>query len=475
MKRAALCRGYFLLLGFVATAGMALLFARPAYAATVTVTNALDGGPGSLRQAVLDATAGDTVAFASAVFSVPQTITLTGGQIVISKSLAVDGAASAIATPTISGSGWTRVFSVSAGTSVTLSRLQIVDGADMGGAGVYNAGKLVVTGSVLAGNVSQNAYGGAAYNAGTGELTLIDSSVVSNQAHDPVGTYYVAGIYNDGLLTVVHSTFDHNVSMGISNGGVATVVNSTFVDNVSAIGNHGTLGVSGSQFIRNTGGYSRDCLGGGGILNGGTAVAVNSTFADNNACSGGGILNYGAMSVVNSTFTGNHADYYDNTNPNNISGKGGAVANIMAAYSTGTLSVLNSTFSGNAADVGGAAIYSESAVTLTNSIIANSITGTNCLGSLNDGGHNLDEANTCGFTAATSLTGTNPRLGPLGDHGDGVLTLPLLPGSPAIDAGDDATCPATDERGVARPQGAHCDIGAYEASIWYRWLPVAQR
>ncbi len=54
-------------------------------------------------------------------------------------------------------------------------------------------------------------------------------------------------------------------------------------------------------------------------------------------------------------------------------------------------------------------------------------------------------------------------LGALADNGGPTLTHALLPGSPALDAGNDAACSATDQRGVSRPQGAHCDIGAYEA------------
>ena len=56
-----------------------------------------------------------------------------------------------------------------------------------------------------------------------------------------------------------------------------------------------------------------------------------------------------------------------------------------------------------------------------------------------------------------------PLLGALADNGGPTLTHALLTGSPAIDAGNDAACPATDQRGVTRPQGAHCDIGSYEA------------
>jgi len=68
--------------------------------------------------------------------------------------------------------------------------------------------------------------------------------------------------------------------------------------------------------------------------------------------------------------------------------------------------------------------------------------------------------------------GLDPLLGPLANNGGSTLTHALLPGSPAIDAGDPAVCAAApvnnlDHRGVARPQGSACDIGAVEADLIY--------
>jgi hypothetical protein len=88
----------------------------------------------------------------------------------------------------------------------------------------------------------------------------------------------------------------------------------------------------------------------------------------------------------------------------------------------------------------------------------------NCSGTIADAGHNLSSDNSCVFTGAGSLNNTDPMLGPLADNGGPTLTLALLPGSPAIDAGDDSAAPPTDQRGVARPVGAASDIGAYECS-----------
>ncbi len=84
----------------------------------------------------------------------------------------------------------------------------------------------------------------------------------------------------------------------------------------------------------------------------------------------------------------------------------------------------------------------------------------NCFGPVSSAGHNLESRNQSKFVAAGDRVDTDPRLGPLADNGGPTLTLALLTGSPAIDAGLD--CPAVDQRGVARPQGPGCDIGAFE-------------
>src|SRR5439155_14749454 len=117
----------------------------------------------------------------------------------------------------------------------------------------------------------------------------------------------------------------------------------------------------------------------------------------------------------------------------------------------------------NGAAQGGAIYLSTGAAAIVaNTILADSLSAGNCFGPLADGGHNISSDGTCNFTAGSSLNSTDPKLGPFGSYGGLTATIPLLAGSPAIDAGDSAACPAVDQRGISRPSGAGCDIGAFE-------------
>jgi len=114
-------------------------------------------------------------------------------------------------------------------------------------------------------------------------------------------------------------------------------------------------------------------------------------------------------------------------------------------------------------------------VMLGNTIVANSPTGRNCAGAITDGGGNLSYPD-------TTCPGihSDPGLGPLQDNGGPTNTMALLPGSAAIDAANDVICAAApvnnlDQRGVARPQGPHCDIGAFEAILHRVFLPMIMR
>ena len=96
--------------------------------------------------------------------------------------------------------------------------------------------------------------------------------------------------------------------------------------------------------------------------------------------------------------------------------------------------------------------------------------GAECAGApaaLISNGYNLSSDASCDFTNTGDIVNTDPLLGPLQDNTGPTFTHELLGGSPAVDAGTNIGCPATDQRGIARPIGASCDIGAYEASFLF--------
>jgi hypothetical protein len=127
--------------------------------------------------------------------------------------------------------------------------------------------------------------------------------------------------------------------------------------------------------------------------------------------------------------------------------------------------VSNSTFAGNRAYWAGAIRNVDGTVTLKNTIVANSLAIGNCSGAINGGGGNLSYPD----STCPGISG-DPRLGILQNNGGPTATMALGSGSAALDAANDAICAAPpvnnrDQRGVIRPQGAHCDIGAYEAAF----------
>jgi len=199
---------------------------------------------------------------------------------------------------------------------------------------------------------------------------------------------------------------------------------------------------------------------GGGIFNAGTLDVTNSTLSGNGAADGGGgVFNAstGTLRVNNSTLSGNSA-----TDANSTTDAGGAIVNL------GSLTVNNSTLSDNSADKGGGIFNFSGTTTLHNTIVADSPTGGNCLGGITDRGYNIDEDGSCVDEIVTTSKTTDPLLGPLADNGGPTETHALLPGSAAIDIipqGRGCENTTTDQRGVSRPQGDLCDIGAYEVEV----------
>src|SRR5262249_43047709 len=107
-------------------------------------------------------------------------------------------------------------------------------------------------------------------------------------------------------------------------------------------------------------------------------------------------------------------------------------------------------------------LFANSTAVLKNTILAYN-NGPNCVGVI-DGGHNLSSDASGNFSHPFSLENIDPLLGPLADNGGPTLTLALLPGTPPSNGGNKSVCATTDQRGLARPAGADCDVGAVEAT-----------
>ncbi len=395
---------------------------------------------------------------------------------------------------TTSGGGTTRVWWFQEGELI-LKSLAIVDGGANSGAGLYKySGNLSVINCTFSNNsANQQGIGGGIYNM-EGPLIVVDSIFSGNRAQNPGG-----GIFNSGTMTVTNSTFSGNESDlwggGIYNPRYLTISNSVFSGNHAAaagggIYNSNTMFIASTVFSGNTSGGV-----GGGIHNDYSPSTISDTTLLGNTATyfGGGISNFGELSVNNSTISGNGSIYgggifngnYDNYSKltvinstisgNNAFDLGGGICNgiYYNADYYGTITVTNSTLSNNNANNGGG-IYNFpdlGLTTLYNSIVTYSTNGDNCAGySITDAGYNIEDTNTCGFDPANgSKPNTDPKLGLLRNNGGPTTTHALLFGSPAIDAGDDANCPATDQRGVIRPIDgdedgeAVCDIGAFEA------------
>jgi CSLREA domain-containing protein len=264
---------------------------------------------------------------------------------------------------------------------------------------------------------------------GTGDLDVATAVTI-----DPTGAVVIDGGALDrvihvlapaGALTVSDLTIRRGSAPGMANGG--------------GIFNEGSVTVTGVTLTDN------EAQSGGAIATTGSATLVNDTLSANRArVDGGGLFQAGGTATVNNlTIADNTAD-----NDANDSGNGGGIA-----VGGGTLAVAN-TLVGNNRDA---------------STPAN-LKHADCSGTVASQGYNLVE-DTAGCTLAGTttgnVTGEDPRLEGLAANGGPTATHALRKNSPAVNAGNPAAsgaaaCAATDQRGVARPQGPRCDIGSFE-------------
>lgn len=490
---------------------LGLVFTQ-ATASTVTTTN--DSGPGSLRQAILDANAsgGGEITF----YNVTGTITLLSSLPTLAANITIAGPGTNLLA--VSGNNLVQVFSVAAGSTSVLSGLTIADGLvvnslsppnpdyqPIGGAGLSNAGSLSLLGCVITNclGLQYGVFGNGVYNVGhllminclvagchnastygvdgvPGGGVLNDGSLtMENCTVFDCSAYYGGGIENEGtgLLTncIIDSCFSSPEADGggILNSGNLTVL-SCRISNCWAFWGggmetwNGTLVVSNSSIVGN----SAPDMGGGISLLGGTNLLTGCTIA-NNVCYdfGGGIFldmfNGGTTLIVSSTLSGNDNNAFE-------SQWGGAACGIIQ----GSLTLISCTICSNTASISTAAgggisgtATSQNCIFAGNAaLVANDFNGT----LISQGFNLIQDTNGCTIVGdqTGNIYGVDPLLGPLQDNGGPTWTHALLPGSPAIDQGSSCGL-STDQRGVPRPYDVPTipnaadgsDIGAYE------WTP----
>jgi predicted outer membrane repeat protein len=516
--------------------------ARQIGAATITVTNTNDSGPGSLRQALANANNGDRINFA-----VTGTITLTSGGLAVTKNVTISGpGANQLA---IDGNQALFAFGVFPQRTVSISGLSIRNAQ----VGVYNnRGALSVSNCVLSGNSTAGLHNNAGQGSGGASMTVANSIISNAQVgiSNNQGTVSVincvlsgnsfAGLHNyvsggsDGAsMTVANSIISNNAGEGAINwlpsdgGGCAcmTITDSVVSNNTDGMFNIGdafpgaaSLAVVNSNVSdNNQGGINNIANGGSG--GSATATIVSTTVSGNSA--GGVLITAGVgsaeVTIANSTISGNST--YGGIKAVNFFPLSAAAANLSVANSTisgnsagdsgggiyasalADFSIVNSTISGNSAGTSGGGIYkSASSLNVANSTItgnsaafgggiyndgsveiSNIILNAGALGAniFNDGGtvtsegYNLSSDDGGGYlTGPGDQTNTNPLLGPLHDNGGPTFTHALLPGSPAIDAGDPNFIPPpfNDQRGCSfdRVFNGRVDIGSFETQPPHR-------
>lgn len=397
------------------------------------------------------------------------------GIITLSAPLAITDDTSIVAKMnqiTLNGNRAGRLFTVSANAKLELEGLTLANGLSDSGGAICNTGTVRALDCRFVGNLASNimtlAYrGGAVYNAGA--FTARQCTFARNIAATPINhgpeVYLSSGgaIFNAGTLALTECLLVENQTLGwygvngynafgggsggpgraggnalggaLCNEGAAQLVNCTVVSN-SCTGGYGGYGGEGPYSMHNRDRIYYGPGGNGGNGGSGWGGGIYST---------GYSINLTNCTITYNSATGGQGGDYGGGSPPGVSGTNGSVSG--ALHASGTANLINALLAANSP--------------------------TNATGGLSDLGHNLSSDGSCDFLGPGSLENTDAKLGFLADHGGPTFTLPLLPGSPARDAADNAAAPATDQRGRPRPYGQTSDIGAYEVMPLLRVSRIA--
>ena len=338
-----------------------------------------------------------------------------------------------------------------------------------------------ITGANTTGAADEN---GAGMRIADGSPTLTNLIVQDNTS-----ALYGAGIYifttntsapeaNYSRPSITHVTFSNNTAVeggGLYAENASPILNKVVFNDNAATGNAfggagggmhtGTFNTSDATslpMLTNVTFTGNSAIGGGGMYTANSNVALNNVTFDNNSASrrGGGLFNENSNPTLTNVTFYNNISYDGMVDP-----KGGG--GMMNVNSDPVL--INVTFSGNnSIVVGGDAINNaiDSKPQINNSIFW----GDTDDEIINDGSSSVAISYsvlqggcpaTVDFTCANIVL-TDPNLGDLADNGGFTQTMAIESGSSALDTGNTATCATTDQRGVTRPQGSACDMGAYE-------------
>jgi hypothetical protein len=300
-------------------------------------------------------------------------------------------------------------------------------------------------------------YGGGMYN-NSSNPTLTNVTFSGNQA---ISFGYGGGMYNDGSSPkLTNVTFSSNTT--VNNGGGMFNKNSskpvltdvTFQGNSVSSHGAGIYNDNSSPTLINVAFNNNSASGySGGIYDtSSNPTLTDVTFSVNSGAYGGGMYNYTSSPVLK-----------DVTFNTNVASIGGGVYNYSSSPT-----LTNATFSANTASLSGPAMDNESG---SSPFIYDSIFWNDSSGEIWNTSPGLTIANSIvaggcpGGSTCSNVFNVIPILGPLQNNGGFTKTMALGAGSAAIDAGNNATCAPKDQRGIARPQGAACDMGAYEVKV----------
>ncbi|MEZ4863805.1 MAG: choice-of-anchor Q domain-containing protein [Caldilineaceae bacterium] len=364
--------------------------------------------------------------------------------------------------------------------TMTIENSLIESNSAADGAAIYTRGiALTISDSTLRNNFVRNDgggfYGGGAILQETtpdGLITIRNSTLDTNLSN-PAGSVGGAIALLSGQLTIENSTLTNNYGYG-GGGALYTAQGTTIAIHHSQLNNNQTLAADGESNYQ-----------GGAIFNQGVLSIDESTISGNQATDGAGIFSGGegsSLTLSRSTVSGNVATgggggllLFPGTNMlenSTISGNqaaigGGIRSGITAGAGTAALNQV--TLYGNSATTNGDNLYVDDdsePVAVRQSMLAGAVTSASCYAgvALASEGYNLADDESCGLAGVGDQQNVDPQLGGLVDNGGPTYTHLPAAGSPAVDAalGD---CPATDQRGITRPQEAACDIGAVEVVV----------